>query len=264
MDAKMSRSVMVCATLISLTPAYSQMDPIATDRPDQTESPAIVPAGWYQFEGGCAHERAGADEPVEGTLPTVLSKVGLTRWAELRVITERARTSTTEGGQVTAHRLVPVEVGAKFRLMEERGLLPCVSLIGHMGLPFTAEEPCRPATAFGNFRFTLQHTLSERFSLGYNLGAEWDGERPVATGIYTLTLGAEATETLGFFVEAYGYINDMDAADHRLDGGAVFHIGPDVLLDASSGFSLGEHRWFVSAGLSFRVPVFVRRAPLAG
>lgn len=255
---------MVCAMARVLLPASAQMSAIETDRPDQTESPAIVPAGWYQFEGGCAHEHAGADAPAEGTLPTVLSKVGLTRWAELRVITERARTLISEGGQATAHRFVPVEVGAKFRLMEERGLVPCVSLIGHVGLPFTAEEPCRPATAFGNFRFTLQHTLSERFSLGYNLGAEWDGDRPVATVIYTLTLGAEATETLGLFVEAYGYINDVDAADHRLDGGAVFHIGPDVLLDASSGFSLGEQRWFISAGLSFRVPVFVRRVPAGG
>lgn len=264
MDAVFSRSVMLCATVLSSGAAYSQMNPIETDRPDQTESPAIVPAGWYQFEGGCAHERAGAEEPMEGTLPTVLSKVGLTRWVELRVITERARTLVSEDGKATTHRLVPVEVGAKFRLMEERGVMPCVSLIGHVGLPFTAEAPFRPATAFGNFRFTMQHTLSERFNLGYNLGAEWDGDRPVATGIYTLTLGAEATETLGLFVEAYGCINDMDAADNRLDGGAVFHIGPDVLLDASSGFSLGEQRWFVSAGLSFRVPVFVRRVPHAG
>lgn len=258
------RCLMVCAMARVLLPASAQMSAIETDRPDQTESPAIVPAGWYQFEGGCSHERAGNDGAVEGALPTVLSKVGLARWAELRVITERARTLVGEGGQVTAHRLLPVEVGAKFRLMEELGLVPCVSLIGHVGLPFTAEAPFRPATAFGNFRFTLQHTLSERLNLGYNLGAEWDGDRPVATGIYTVTLGAEATGTLGFFVEAYGYINDTDAADHRLDGGAVFRIGPDVLLDASSGFSLGERRWFISAGLSFRAPVFVRRESPAG
>lgn len=243
---------------------FPQVASIEADRPDQTESPAIVPAGWYQFEGGCAHERVDARGTVEGTLPTVLSKVGLARWAELRVITERSRAPVSEGGQATAHRLVPVEVGAKFRLMEEHGLLPCASLIGHVGLPFTAEEPCRPATAFGNFRFTMQHTLGERFALGYNLGAEWDGDRPVATGIYTLTLGAEATEALGLFVEAYGYINDQESADHRIDGGAVLHLGPDVLLDASSGFSLGEQRWFVSAGLSFRVPVFVRRVPAGG
>ena len=133
------RSIMAGLMALSMSPMSAQISAIETDRPDQTESPAIVPAGWYQFEGGCAHERAGADEPVEGTLPTVLSKVGLTRWMELRVITERARTSVSEGGTATAHRLVPVEVGAKFRLMEERGLVPCVSLIGHVGLPFTAE-----------------------------------------------------------------------------------------------------------------------------
>ncbi len=242
----------------------AQQEPLEADRPDQTETPAIVPMGWYQFEGGYAREWSGFGDAFEETIPTVLSKVGLARWAELRLITERAVPHPMVSEDPTSSGMLPVEVGAKFRLFEERGLRPCVSLLGHVGLPFLSSNAFRPRSTFGNFRFTLQHTLSDRFSLGYNLGAEWDGDRSTATGVYTFTVAAQASSRLGVFVEAYGFVNDVDAADHRLDAGLTYRLGPDVLLDTSSGLSLGERRWFVSFGLSFRVPVFVRRTMASG
>lgn len=252
--------LLLLAILLPLLQASAQQGPLEADRPDQTETPAIVPAGWYQFEGGYARECAGRGSAIAEAAPTVLSKVGLAPWAELRLITERTAMHRSDvNGSMTAG-LLPVEVGAKVRLLEEHQWRPNTSLIGHLGLPATASPAFRPRTVFGNFRFTLAHSLSDHFSLGYNLGADWDGERPTATGIYTLTVAVAVTPRLGAFIEAYGFVNDVDAADHRSDGGLTYRLGPDVLLDASSGFSMVEQRWFVNLGLSFRVPVFAARA----
>ena len=250
--------------LLFVARVEAQQAPLEADRPDQTETPAIVPTGWYQFEGGYAREWSGHGSAFAETAPTVLSKLGLARWAELRLITEWTALHPMVSNESAGSGVLPVEVGAKFRLLEERGLRPCISLLGHVGLPFLSSNAFRTRSTFGNFRFTLQHTLSDRFSLGYNLGAEWDGYRSTASGVYTLTVASQATTKLSVFVEAYGFVNDMDAADHRLDGGLTLRIGPDVLLDTSSGFSLGERCWFVSLGLSFRVPVFVRRTVASG
>jgi len=50
----------------------------------------------------------------------------------------------------------------------------------------------------------MQHTLSKRFTLGYNLGYEWDGESSNPNFIYTLTTGITITEKLGGYVEVFG------------------------------------------------------------
>ena len=51
----MKRLSLLTAVLLSNL-AWSQidstMDPIATDRPDITESAFITPVGWFQYEGG--------------------------------------------------------------------------------------------------------------------------------------------------------------------------------------------------------------------
>ena len=51
----MKKLSLLAAVLLSNL-AWSQidtiMDPIATDRPDITESAFITPVGWFQYEGG--------------------------------------------------------------------------------------------------------------------------------------------------------------------------------------------------------------------
>lgn len=239
----------------------AQVDPLEADRPDQTETPSIVPMGWFQLEGGWARE----DASLEGSgvrvvsLPAILAKLGLCRIAELRIVMERAEERLLENDALPASGLLPLEVGTKVALCDEKGFRPHTSLLAHLGLPWLADYVFRPDEPYGTFRFSMQHGLSDVFSLGYNLGAEWDGDTPTATGVYTLTVGAAAGDRLGIFVEVYGSISDAQVADHRLDAGATFRIVPDVLLDMSGGRSLGEERWFIGAGLSFRLPVFVPR-----
>lgn len=255
-------SFFLAVVLMFAQASHAQRSPLEADRPDQTESPAIVPAGWFQLEAGCSRERSRVDGVTAlcHSLPAMLAKMGLGRRVELRVVVEH---SAEQAGEKALFRsgLLPIEAGGKVALFEERGIRPRTSLIAHAGLPFTAHEAFRPRTGYGTFRFTMQHTLTDVLSLGYNLGAEWNGDSPTADGVYTLTLGAQFTRVLGLFVEGYGAVNGRAPADHRLDGGATCRLGPDVLLDASGGFSLSAQCWFIGAGFSFRAPVFAARSP---
>src|SRR5690349_799760 len=68
----------------------SHLAPIATDRPDQTESPYLVPVGYFQIETGFMAE-AGHHEgqPQKNvTYHSSLLKYGLSTNFELRLITE--------------------------------------------------------------------------------------------------------------------------------------------------------------------------------
>lgn len=63
------------------------VEAIQTDRPDQTETPALVPRGMFQMENGFSFEDAGnGNESI--VAPSSLLKYGLNDNFELRLILE--------------------------------------------------------------------------------------------------------------------------------------------------------------------------------
>jgi hypothetical protein len=105
-----------------------------------------------------------------------------------------------------------------------------------------------------SFRFNMQHTLNNKFSLAYNLGAEWDGENAEPTFIYTLTSGMSITEKLGAYIELYGFAPQYQMADHRADGGFTYLINNNVIVDVSAGTGLLKEspKNYFALGCSFR------------
>lgn len=225
---------------------------IQTDRPDQTECPFIVPAHHFQIESGFNYEKADKDE--SNTLyPTLLWKYGVNEKFELRLISEL---TTNRSNEVSTSGIKPVKVGLKTRLLEEKGIVPLTSIIAHLTLPTLATQAFQVTYYAPTFRFTMQHTLNEKFTLAYNLGAEWDGESAEPTFIYTLTSGTSLTEKMGAYIEIYGFAPQKSKADHRADGGITYNIKPNILIDISGGFGITENapEYYGSLGFSIRLP----------
>ena len=101
----------------------------------------------------------------------------------------------------------------------------------------------------------MQHTLSERVNLGYNLGAEWNGETAEPTFIYTITTGCALGEKTGAYAELYGFIPQKSAADHLFDGGLTYLLKQNIQFDISGGFGLtpAAPDYFIALGFSFRL-----------
>jgi len=140
-------------------------------------------------------------------------------------------------------------------LVHEKGILPTTSFIGHLTIPRLASENFQATYFAPAFRFTMQHTLSEKFALAYNLGAEWDGESPEPIFIYTLTTGYSISEKFGAYVEAYGFVPQISMSDHRFDGGLNYLFRPNILFDISGGVGLTENApdYYAALGFSFRL-----------
>lgn len=167
---------------------------IETDRPSETENPTIVPKGWLQFELGLQRELQKGNLPIY-TLPTLLSKYGVSKKLELRLITEY--TSLYHKHFTDTFGLFPVKLGFKYNLLEEKGMVPQTSVIVHTGFNRLASRYFKDHTFFApEFRFTMQHTLTDKLSLGYNLGAEWEQTNEPSTFIYTLAPGIELGEKM--------------------------------------------------------------------
>jgi hypothetical protein len=242
---------------------------LVTDRPDRTESAAVVAPGYVQVETGVLFTRdeegAAEVEVVEG--PGTLVRIGLGGRTELRLGWDgwvRQEVSLAGGGDVTVDGAGDAELGAKVRLRDEAGRLPEAALLVGVSLPLGDEELTSDRYD-PSILLSLAHTLSERLALGYNAGVAWSSAPGEAGAVETSShivwsaaLGLGLTERLGAFAELFGE-EPIDAAGSSAvsaDGGFTWLVRPNLQLDLFAGAGLTDEApdWFAGAGVSFRLP----------
>ena len=225
-----------------------------TDRPDQTECPFIVPVHWLQFETGFNFER---NSPYEHTFvyPTLLSKYGISKRLELRLITSLLSNRQFNGNYYESVTGVePVQIGCKLALAEEKGLRPKTSLIAHLAVPHFATAKLHAEKLAPDIVFTMQHTINSFFSVGYNLGAAWDGFTTVPAWLYRISPGFSIGKNGYAYIEAFGFIQKNETASHTIDGGFAYYFTNNTKLDISAGkgLSAASMDYYIALGASFR------------
>ena len=247
----MKTKILIIVLILSNS-IYSQtLEPIQADRPDQTETPAIVPKGMFQAETGFTFQKNDAFSK-SFSLPSTLWKYGVNDNFELRLITEFL---SEEINNEKIKGFTPVYLGFKVKLVDEKGIVPKTSFIGHISLPNASSKEFKTEFFAPEFRFVMQHTLSEKISFSYNLGAEWDGFSAEPTFIYTNAIGYSITEKLGSYIEIFGFIPQKENSNHSFDGGITYLINPNFMLDLSSGIGISKNapKNYFAFGFSFRI-----------
>ena len=247
----MKKLCLIIMMFISQFIAAQTSEPIQADRPDQTETPAIVPKGMFQVETGFTFQKNDAFSKTS-TLPTILWKYGVNENFELRLITEFTSEKIFDEKQ---DGLLPIYVGFKVKISDEKGIVPKTSFIAHVGLPSAANSKYKTDFYAPEFRFVMQHTLSKKMSLSYNLGAEWDGFSAEPTFLYTLTTGYSITNKFGSYIEIFGFAPQKDKANHNFDAGITYLINNNFMLDLSSGIGITDNApdHYLAVGFSFRI-----------
>ncbi|WP_299337850.1 transporter [uncultured Psychroserpens sp.] len=235
-------------------------EPLVTDRPDATESPTTITPGFVQVETGAFYE-SFEDNSIKFetyTYNTTLVRLGLLDNLEFRVGWDFVEGRTSVNGNRlndVASGFNPLLLGTKIAISEEKGWRPEIGVLGHIYLPFTAGEDYRPETTGVDFIFSFAHTLSEKSSLGYNLGARWQDDSPEAAYLYSLSYGYSISDTLGTYLEVYGNLPEDSKSNHLWNTGLTYLISNNVQLDATIGTSITEGQdLLLSAGVSFRLP----------
>ena len=236
----------------------AQVEKIDTDRPDQTESAYTVPASWLQEELGFARERFRTSPNIINiwTLPTLLTRFGLSKRWELRMIIEYEKWGNNRRLFKDTFNFLPLQLGLKVNLIHAKGIIPEISLIAHAGFNRVASEFARGGSFFSpNFSFAFQNPVSENFSIGYNFGAEWDNTYDPPTWLYTFSPGFNLGEKWYAYFEAFGFFRKNEPPEHILDGGFAYYINDNIKVDASAGFGISPAapKNYVALGFSFRV-----------
>ena len=257
---KLVFSLILSFSFLALS-AQGDTPELITDRPDQTESASIVPRNSLQVETGFLFENDANDlfSTQAITYNTTLLRFGLLENVELRAGLDYSSETISLNGNsfLTTYNagLSPLYAGFKLKVTDESGWRPRIAFLGGIVFPFTAGENIRPDHSAATMRFAFAHTLSDRFSIGYNLGAEWNGESTVPGYFYSAALGIGILDKLGGFVETYGLIPEDGQAEHLLDAGFTYLVLPLLQLDISGGIGISNAAIanFVSFGLSFMI-----------
>jgi Putative MetA-pathway of phenol degradation len=241
--------------------AQDTIPELVTDRPDQTESTEVVPIRSLQIETGFLMENDKMDtlKYKSFAFNTTLLRYGLFPNMELRFgIDFREHKTRNENTDSTnsVSGFSPLYAGFKIKIREEKGWAPSIALLGALILPFTACKSYKTTNTGAEFAFSFANTFSDHFSLGYNVGIEWDGETAVPDYFYTASLGISISKKLGAFIEAYGFLPERGEQEHLADAGIDWLLLPNLQFDVSGGIGLNKAATdnFMSCGISYRVP----------
>jgi hypothetical protein len=233
--------------------------PLVTDRPDLTESATIVPKGALQIETGFVFEgdKSGGVKTNNFSLLTTLLRYGVNEYFELRLGSSLNMNKTEVAGESTSIFGVNyVDVGMKLKMVEGDGLKPQIAFLTMVIIPKSGEEEYSPEYLTPSLALAFSQDLSKKFSLGYNIGAVWNGLTAKPAAKYSVALAYSLAEKLGSFVEIYGYFPQDQQGINIFDFGLTYLLKHNLQLDASAGFGLSEVSpdYFVNAGVSWRIP----------
>ena len=243
--------------LVSVTGLIAQVaiPPIITDRPDQSESPYIVPVGHLQIETGfvMTQNRLNGGGKIRAfDLATTLLRYGISEFWEFR-LGASYRVQQLAGAAVTRiiRGINGLMVGGKLHLREGEGRFPQTALIVSLNLPVGPDELVPEHLTFRTL-LAFTSSITETFSLSYNVGAEQVGRN--FTYFFTASFGMTVSDRLGAFAEVYGNRSTGAPAEFHFDTGLTHLLSPAIQLDTSAGFSFTAENWFFNMGLAFRLP----------
>jgi hypothetical protein len=231
-------------------------DPIATDRPQITNSSIVVPCGSLQFENGFQLTTANGSQ--RGfDFPETLVRVGVAGKTELRMgVPDYFYNNVTSSGYTNGFD----DLGLGF----QQQLGPTVggfdlSLIPSVSLPTGANRLSShgydPA-----IQMPWSHPLTKSWTAAGMFSLLWptvDGRRDL-TGQASVYFDRQLTQPWDAYIEYSGAFQQRGGPEHVIDFGTAYKISPHQQLDFHWNFGLSsaapDHS--LGFGYSFRVQVF--------
>lgn len=256
-------TLVIAARCQGLPAAEPQEEEISTARPDNTDSPTVVPLRRVQLETGILlrRDQDGGVRQTELFYPRFLVRIGVLRNVELRLEGDHRREErkvlNAPGAPEREQGLNAFTVGTKVRLVEGEGLRPGVGVVVNVALPYggTAWVPLKLAP---QVVLAFSHDLTESLQVQYNLGWErdWEGGEVKGQALYTLALQQDLSDYIKVFGEVFGTKAAGEPMEHTLDGGLLILLRRNLQLDIWGGVGLSSPAsdYFIGTGLAIRLP----------
>ena len=222
------------------------------DRPGASTGPSVVGQGVIQLEQGIQYDGDGGAGTF--TFSNTLLRYGLFPNMELRLGGDAFLYQEDGAAQGFKPAFSGLSVGTKIKCFEGQGAVPAVSVLADFAVPYTASNGFNVDHLAPSLYLLFENPVNDWLSVGYNLGAEWDGTLPNATTFAAVYLGFTATEKLGCFVESYNYFNKLGNI-YAMDIGLNWMVSRQVQLDLAANMDLRNPAqcWAISCGVAWQI-----------
>lgn len=253
-----------------------RLRPLATDRPDKTESPYTVDPGHVQVETElfrfAREDRSTADGPLtreEWAVGTTLVKLGLLPALDAGVGIEpyqQVRESApAEGADFPGRRVTrqegfgPLSLRLKWNLWGNDGGRSALALLTEVGLP-SAQDDLDSGAAEPALFLPFALDLGRGFELGVQTGfvgaGDADGRGHHFEAVNSVTLGVDLGRRWSGHLEFWSQVDASDPAAWQgtFDFGLNFLVSDHLKLDAGVNLGLTDSApdWEPFVGLSWR------------
>jgi len=228
---------------------------IITDRPDQTESSVTVEKKTFQIEMGGTYLTTEKNSINSFLAPSMLLRYGISKGVELRFVTQYESTKFEfQNNDIDYNGFNDIEVGAKFQLLKKENKNTEIAFLTHVIIPTANTRLSTNNWGVVN-KLSISHFISEKISLGYNIGYDYIQKLNFLT--YSLALGFGISDVVSFYVEPFGTWGESNIFMSNLDTGFTFLLNPNFQLDTSYGLGLNNSMQYYSVGFSWRIQDFL-------
>jgi hypothetical protein len=260
------KTVLIYVLLIMIllsSPIIAQQDiqSIVTDRPDQTESPLVVPLDYFQIETGFIYQFQEFSEQnikIENqnlTLASTLCRYGISSLFEFRFGGEYlyGQSYLNEQKKIT-QGFQNILLGAKMQIRKNQKYFSNVGIILQSILPF-GNIALKPDRFLPQLIVCVNQNLADNYSLGVNIGLEDNFEFDKYSFIYTASLALEISNKVASFFEIYGDATNGFKPNFNIDCGLTYLHRENIQVDFSLGTAISDDvDWFGGFGISIRLP----------
>ena len=224
----------------------SCLEIIDTDRPHQTDTPHVVPAGHTQFESAVAAvqlggTRDGSDARTHLVLLEDNYKFGLVSRVDVQLLFKHAD-YVFDAGRFVAPG--PLEARVKVNVIEEHGATPAVTIVPSVFVPMTHAQLLRAgALVFLGWELPLG------FELEVNTGVLLQPDvKPNVLSVFAAALTHRVIGPLSTFIDVYA-----TGLDVQLGTGFLAPIGRDVQIDLGTYIGLNGAVFLATPFIGFSV-----------
>jgi hypothetical protein len=226
---------------------------INADLPDETEETDLLEKG--QLQGEFAYLYTGFDKGVQPAIFQGLIRYGLFERLELRALIEDGR-GRDRYIKETVQSTAPLALSAKVCLLKQHAVLPDITLVAYLKLPFTSRSSDQLPYWSPNTSLAFQHRLGEAWKLEYNFGAQQEVYSTHWAGFANASLHYRTKERVDVFAEYYGQYQKGEDPRHNAGAGLFIHAASKLGFYAVGGRSIEYQpaNYFLSGGLVVRMP----------
>jgi hypothetical protein len=211
------------------------------DRPGMATPPDILTMGFLQVESGFQYDKYvfGNYQNRNFLFPSILVRYGIQNNVEVRIQTDYVFNIVTDSLVTSSvNGINPITIGTKIKFIEQQNLIPNISFLLNLTLPYTGKKDFRIENFAPSLCLLFSNSLSDNLNVCYNYGISWDGTTSEPAQFYALCLGANLNANWCTFIEGYGFTDQESNSNFYSDAGFAYLINDHLQIDLSGAKSI--------------------------